>query len=153
MRVAFLIDICAGLLVGFGYDFFSALRHKIDQKTPNALLDFLFWLFAGGVILTALFYNSDLKLRAYEFFGISTGIFFYFSVLSSLFVPVHEKTADIFQFFYRILFTSARWFVIIIKNGLLFLCFPFCWLYGYFKKWLAKLGAILTKHRKLIKRI
>ncbi|MBQ7950333.1 MAG: spore cortex biosynthesis protein YabQ [Clostridia bacterium] len=151
--MAFLIDICAGLLVGFGYDFFGALRHQIDKKKPNAFLDFLFWLFAGGVILTAFFYNSDLKLRAYEFFGILTGIFFYFSVLSNLFIPLHEKIADIFQFFYRILFTSVKWFVIIIKNGLLFLCFPFCRLLHYFKKRLTKLGAILKKHRKLIKRI
>lgn len=151
--MAFLIDILTGLLVSFFYDLFRSLRHRIQRKKPNAILDILFWLFAGSLILSALFYNSDMALRAYEFLGILTGVFFYFSFLSSLLQPVFEKITGIFDFFSKILFTILRLFGIIIKNGFLFLSMPFRLLARFSKRGFGKWKTHLWKQRKLMKRI
>ncbi len=147
------MDIAAGLIVAFGYDFFNTLRHRLSPKKLGAVCDFLFWLFAGSVILVVLFYTTDMELRSYAFFGILTGVFFYFTALSQLLQPFHQKITDVFHFFSKILFTTVRFFVIIIKNGFLFLWIPFRWLGGFFKKLLAKPVWAFREHQKRIKRI
>lgn len=151
--MAFLIDILTGLLVSVCYDLFRSFRHRIQRIKPNAILDILFWLFAGFLILSALFYNSDMALRAYEFLGILTGVFFYFSLLSSPLQPVFKKITGIFQFFSKILFTILRFFGIMIKNGFLFLLTPFRLLARCIKQCFKKWKTALGKQKKLMKRI
>lgn len=151
--MAFLIDIFAGMLIAFCYDFFRTLRHTVQNKAVQIISDILFWILTGCITLTALFYNSDIQLRAYEFFGILTGLFFYFSVLSSLLQPVHKMITNIFHFFSKTLFTIGNFFGIILKTGYLFLTFPF----RFFAKWLhcfaARRKTAFQKQKKLLKRI
>lgn len=147
------MDIVAGLVIALGYDFFNTLRHRLTPKKLGAICDVLFWLFAGTVILGVLFYTTDMELRSYAFFGILTGVFFYFTALSYLLQPFLKKLTDVFYFFWKILFTIARFFAIIIKNGLLFLWIPFRWLGRLFRKLLAKPVRAFREHKKRIKRI
>ncbi|MBQ7791921.1 MAG: spore cortex biosynthesis protein YabQ [Clostridia bacterium] len=149
----FLLDILAGIVVWFGYDFFNTLRHRFHNKGAKVICDICFWLFAGALILGVLFYTADMALRAYEFLGILTGICFYYAILSDWLSPFHKKIADIFFFFYRILFTILRFFAIMIKNGFLCLWFPFRWLGSFSRKIVAKPMRAIQENKKLIKRI
>lgn len=149
----FLLDILSGVIIAFGYDFFNTVRHRFRRKKAEIICDICFWLFAGGVILWVLFYTADMALRAYEFFGILTGVCFYFTALSQLLLPIHRKIADLFYFFSKMLFTTVSFSAIIIKNGFLFLWSPFRWLGRMCRKLMAKPIRAFKENKKLIKRI
>ena len=151
--MAFLTDILTGMILGSGYDLLKAIRKKADYTIISIVCDVMFWLFSCGLILFVFFLTNDMKLRAYEFFGILSGVLLYFTVFSAPLGLVYEKIADIFHFFCKILFTSVHFFGIIVKNGVLFLGKPFVWSFRFLKKLLQAPKRAWKENMKLIKRI
>lgn len=151
--MSLLLDVLCGLLLGFCYDILKSLRHKLQNKAVSFFLDLLFWGFALGICIFLFLLTGDQKFRFYELFLVGTGLLFYLWSLCGYFVGISEKIAVFFLFFFKLLFTSVRFFAIIIKNGVVFVGKPFGCLMRIGKKWSSKKLHTFKKHRKLMKRI
>ena len=151
--MAFLTDILAGIILGSGYDFLKAVRSRTTQKILLILCDMAFWLCSCGMILFVFFITSDMKLRAYEFFGLLTGFFLYFTIFSRWLFPCYQKITDFLQLFFKILFTSIGFFGIILKNCFLFFLKPFWWIGKHLKRLFGILLHAWKENLKLVKRI
>ena len=116
-----LVYILAGILLGICYELLKAFRKKANLPFVGVIADILFWGCSLAFCIWLFLLTGDRKFRFYEFFGISSGFFFYFWVVSEYFVTISEKIAGIFLFFLRFLFTILKFFGIMIKNGVLFL--------------------------------
>lgn len=151
--MAFLTDILTGIFLGCGYDFLKAIRTQTNRKAVLAICDILFWSVSCVAVLWVLFVTSDMRLRAYEFFGLLTGLFINFSVLSGFFSPLYKKIAEFLQLFFSFLFTTIRFFGIMIKNGVLFLCKPLVFTLRFVKKLIGKPVRAWKENLRLLKRI
>ncbi len=151
--MAFLTDILAGFILGCGYDFLKAVRIHTKYKTISAICDLIFWLFSCSMILFVFFITSDMKLRAYEFFGLLTGLFLYFISIARWTFPVYEKITFFLQVFFKILFTSIIFFGIMVKNCVLWITKPLWWVFKRLK-WILAFPILAFKENwKLTKRI
>lgn len=153
MTLAFLMDIFAGTVLGLGYDFLKAIRRRTTHNAILICCDMLFWLVSCSMILFVFFITSDMKLRAYEFFGLLTGIFLYFALFTRWLFPLCEKIAHFLQLFFKFLFTSLSFFGIIIKNGVLFSVKPLLWIWKWLKRLLGIPIHAWKENLKLVKRI
>ncbi len=139
------ICILCGILTGFFYDFFKALR-KTGKYGGflTVLADLLFWIIAGGLCTAVLFYIDGLQIRLYRLCTVLIGVILYFSFLSAFFLNVSEKIFKIFALFFKILFTIVKFCAKIIYTVIKFLLFPF--------RFLGKLaGNYWIKLKKFIK--
>ncbi len=148
-----LLDALAGILLGMCYDLLKAFRQKTKKPVISTAADIFFWglFLIFGIWLFLL--TGDRKFRFYELFGMCVGVFFYFWSVSAYFEGISEKIADIFLIFFRFLFTIIKFFGIIVKNGVLFLCKPFGCVIYFFKKTTSERLKRLKHHWKLMKRI
>ena len=148
-----LFDILSGMLLGMCYDIFKAFRRKTKAPAVGILLDLLFWGIALVLCVWLFLLTGDRKFRFYELFGMMSGFGVYFLTAGVYFVKISEKIADFFLFFFKFLFTIFKFFAIMIKNGVLFLCKPFGWLLRIGKKGLSNGAKKWKRNWKLMKRI
>ena len=148
-----LIDVLAGTLLGIVYDTLKALRKKIKRPVMSILADIVFWGITLAIGIQLFLLTGDRKFRFYELFGMSAGFFFYFWSLSAHCAGISEKIADIFLFFSRLLFKILKFFGIIGKNGVLFLCKPFGYGIRIGKKHGSRIQKKFKQNWKLMKRI
>ena len=76
-----------GIVIGVLFDIFRILRRSF--KTADwltTLLDILFWILAGFVILFSIFKFNNGEIRSYIFVGISLGVLIYMLTLSKYIV-------------------------------------------------------------------
>ncbi len=151
--MSLLFDVLCGLLLGFCYDILKSLRHRLKKPALTLLFDLFFWAFALGLCIFLFLLTGDQKFRFYELFGVSTGVLCYLWSLSKYFVGISGKIAYFFLFFFKLLFTSVKFFAIMIKTGVVFIGKPFCRLIRFGKKWSNEKLQTYKKHRKLMKRI
>lgn len=148
-----LFDALAGIGLGMFYDVLRVFRQRSKRAFTDFLFDLLFW--AGTLVICVYLFllTGDRKFRFYELFGVLTGIFCYFLVISEYFVKISEKIADILLFFLKILFTIIKFFAIITKNGVLFLFTPFLRVKKFGKRKISKGIGKWKQNWKLMKRI
>lgn len=151
--MSFVFDVLCGLLLGFCYDILKSIRHQLKKPALTFLLDFMFWIFALGVCIFLFLLTGDRKFRFYELIGVSTGLLCYLWSFGGYFVGISRKIAYFLLFFFKLLFTSVKFFAIMIKTGVVFIGKPFSRLMRFGKIWSRQKLRIYKKHRKLMKRI
>ena len=139
--MAFIITVITGAAVGFIYDFFRVIiNNGSRRKLKYTLSDIFFWIIAGAVMLSAFYYSDNMNVRLYQFLGIFTGFGVYFLFLSFFLIKIHVGIYKIFHFFFKILFTIVKFFVIIIVRIFKLVSYPF-----------VKMQKISVKFIKIIK--
>lgn len=115
---AFLI---LGILTGFIFDFFRALRKTI--KTNNILTyveDITFFIIIGAIFLRSIIVFSDGELRFYIFIAIFSGIIIYILTIGNLCVIIFKVILDVLKKiilnFIRILKIPTKIFRKVLKS-------------------------------------
>ena len=83
-----------------GFDFFRILRRT--YKTPDfitIIVDIVFWLVSGIILLLGIFILNEGKIRAYLFLGLFLGIIVYTMIFSRGVVKIGTKILKIFNRF------------------------------------------------------
>ena len=143
-----------GLLIGFIYDFFRALRITSKYNKGLTLIsDLFFWIITTIIIILTFFYIDGLNLRFYRFLAIISGVFLYFIFLSSFFLGISEKIFEIFGYFFKILFTIIKFCGKILYIVWGFVSYPFRFLFNILKKFFYVLSGSLNKFKRFSKRI
>lgn len=149
----FVCTVC-GIVTGYIYDFFRALRITSNHsKILTLIFDFLFWLAASIIVILTFYFIDGLNLRLYRFLAVFAGNFLYFSFFSGLFLAITEKILKIFVFFLKILFTILKFCGKILKKLFTILFFPFVFLKRLVYKNAENLCEKLNKFLRLSKRI
>jgi spore cortex biosynthesis protein YabQ len=153
--MSFLITVAAGVFLGVIYDFFRVVLNNSPKRIffKYAAADFIFWLIAGPAVIYSFYRSNGMNLRFYQFLGIFTGIWAYYMLFSRSLEAVYLTIYKIFLFFCKLLFTIAKFFVIIIKKALTFILYPFFFIWKYIVKSLKKLAGYLGKNIKLMKKV
>ena len=146
-------DILAGFFLGICYDVCKSFRKRCKKAIGTIFFDLLFWSISLTLCIRLFLLVGDRKFRCYELLGMGSGFSCYFLLISDFFVVISDKIADFFLFFSKKLFTSATFFVIIIKNGVLFLLSPLFFLFRLGKKRFLAGSRKWKRTRKLMKRI
>lgn len=82
---AFALTISLGLLAGFIYDFYRALRRSLRLKRAGSFLgDLLFWLTLTVFVFGMLILINAGEVRFYVILGMALGALVYFSLFSRL---------------------------------------------------------------------
>ena len=133
--MAFLITMTYGLIIGFVYDFFRViLNNGKKSKLKLVLIDTTFWIISGIALSASFYYSDNMNLRLYQFLGTISGLLLYFLFFSFLISGLHTGIYKIFEFFFKILFTIAKFFAIIMVRILNLIIFPFKRIYKFLKK-------------------
>lgn len=88
----FAFCLCAGIVIGIGYDILSLLRYPFHSVLLDALFDLLFYCLALIVSAAALFFSNDGIIRFYSLAGILLGVFLYMRLPSRFFRFLLRKT-------------------------------------------------------------
>ena len=104
-----LICLICGIITGYLYDFFRAIRITSNyNKFLTLIADLFFWILTGTLTILTFFFIDGLNLRFYRFLAIIAGTFLYFIFFSSFFLGITEKILKIFVYFFKILFTITK---------------------------------------------
>ncbi len=133
---AFAFTIGIGLLAGFVYDFYQALRRVFRWKRTGTFLgDLLFFLILTVFVFGLLMLVNYGEMRFYVILGMAMGAFIYFKLISKLgskvillFFRFLQKTfrlgRDFLNYFwriatfpFRILFLAVWWPVVFAANS------------------------------------
>lgn len=149
-----IICMVCGLIIGYIYDFFRAIRITSNHnKALTVISDLLFWIITALITILAFFYIDGLNLRFYRFLAIIIGTLLYFIFLSSFFLKISEKIFEIFAYFLKFLFTIIKLcgkIVCVIWN---FILYPIKLIYDILKKYTVLLKRNLNKFKRYKKRI
>lgn len=118
-----------GITIGILFDIFRILRKSF--KTADIityLQDILFWIFAGLIVLFAIFKFNNGEIRSYLFVGIAIGVLLYMLTISKFIVKYCVKL--------------LQWLTKIIS-------YPFCILGKFFKKIIIKPISLLAQKFKI----
>ena len=149
-----IICIVCGLIIGYIYDFFRAIRITSNyNKALTLISDLLFWILSASIIILAFFYIDGLNLRFYRFLAIIIGTLLYFIFLSAFFLKISEKIFEIFAYFLKFLFTIMKFCGKIICVVWNFISYPIRLIYSILKKYFILLKRNLNKFRRFKKRI
>lgn len=149
-----LICLICGILIGYVYDFFRAVRITAKYNGFFTLIsDLFFWIIAGSVTTAAFFYIDGMNLRFYRFCTLIIGVILYFSFLSPFFLFISEKFLNIFVFFFKILFTILKFCGKIINMIFGVLLYPFVFLGKLISGYTVKLFGKMKKFKKIFKRV
>lgn len=121
-----------GILTGFIFDFFRALRKSF--KTNNMVTyieDILFLFIIGAMFLKSIIIFSSGELRFYIFFAIAFGIIIYILTIGNICAIIFKVILDILK---KVILCFIRIFNIPIK---------------LFKNILQKINIKVKKHNKL----
>ena len=130
--MAFFITITAGFIISIIYDFFRVILHNTGKnKVKYTIIDIIFWIISGFTLIIAFYYSDNMKIRGYQFLGIFSGISVYFLFFSRYFVRLYFGIYKIFEFFFKILFTIGKFFVIMIIRILKWISYPFVKLWNF----------------------
>ena len=152
--MAFIITVITGIVIGFVYDFFRViLNNSRKTKVKYVISDIIFWIIAGVFMLYAFYYSDNMNLRAYQFLAVLSGFFTYFLCFSKIFINLHLGIFKLFQFFFKILFTIGKFFVIIIMYILKCISFPFIRLYKFLLKFFKFLRNKVRINIKLMRKV
>jgi len=89
----FLIMILTGVVIGFLYDFYRALRGITRPRSlATNLGDALFVILLGVVVLGALMFGNWCDLRFYAAVGLTLGFLMYMALVSSLVLSIYRET-------------------------------------------------------------
>lgn len=149
-----IICTACGLLIGYIYDFFRAVRITSKyNKILTLIADFSFWVITAIITILTFFYIDGLNLRFYRFMAIISGVILYFSFLSDFFLKISERIFEIFGYFLKILFTIIKFCVKIIYVIWNFVSYPIRLLIDILKKLFIMLVNNLNKFKRFSKRI
>ncbi len=94
----FLITLYGGIASGIIYDIYRALRKVTGQKRlTTALIDAVFVLIIGAVILSMLYIANKGELRLYTFVGVALGFALYMTGLSPFIIFMYGKIKNRLQ--------------------------------------------------------
>ena len=149
-----IICLTCGIIIGYTYDFFRAVRITSKyNKFFTLISDLFFWLITGAITILTFFYIDGLNLRFYRFLAIIIGAMLYFIFFSSLFLKISEKILKVFAYFLKILFTILNFCVKILNIIWNSLLYPFKILCKLIVINLKKLGGQFHKLKKISKRV
>lgn len=108
--VYFFSNILCGIIVGLLFDIYRVIRgFRTPNKILTAISDILFWIFASLLTFIIMLVTNNANLRYYTFLGLFLGLYFYFSLLSRLFIGslryIVYFTIKIIRLFFRIIIT------------------------------------------------
>jgi spore cortex biosynthesis protein YabQ len=151
----FLVTVAAGAVLGVVYDFFRVILNNSSKKffLKYAVADFIFWLITGPAVIYSFYRSNGMNLRFYLFLGLFAGFGAYYLLFSHSLAAVYLTIYKIFSFFFKLLFTIVKFFVIIIKKALMFILTPFFFIWKYIVKALKKLVGYFRKNIKLMKKV
>ena len=149
-----ILCIVCGLLIGYIYDFFRAIRIASNyNKALTLISDLLFWIISALIIILTFFYIDGLNLRLYRFLAIIIGALLYFIFLSSFFLKISERIFKIFGYFLKILFTIIKFCGKIVSVIWNFISYPFRLIFKLLKKYFILFKINLNRFRRFSKRI
>lgn len=152
--MTFLILILCGLVIGFLYDVSRALRRRTKYNAfISALGDLFFWIFSIVLIAFVLYSVYSFNLRLYHFCLIFIGCGIYFITLSDFFIFLNNAVLNIFEIFFKIVFTIMKFCGKILKKCLLILTSPFRWTFKKIIKLFKMLKLKVRKDLNIVKRI
>ena len=152
--MAFLILNLFFMVICFLYDVSRALRRKTGYNAFISVIgDFVFWIFSISLIACVLYNIYSFNLRLYHFCVIFIGCGIYFITLSDFFIFLINGVLNIFEFFFKIVFTILKFCGKILKKCLLFLTAPIRWAIRNLIKLFKIMKLNVRKHLHIIKRI
>ena len=108
----FLLFILTGISIGILFDIFRILRKSF--KTLDFITyiqDFLFWIFAGTILLYSIFSFNNGELRGYIFIGVIFGVFLYMLIFRKYFI---KASVTIIRILKKIIYTPIKFILNII---------------------------------------
>jgi High-affinity K+ transport system, ATPase chain B len=88
---ACLVLLLTGMVWGGFFDLYRVFRSRIKvNKAIDFIGDLLFWIFTAIIIIPLIFWATWLELRLYVWIAIILGLVIYFSIFSSLFIPLFK---------------------------------------------------------------
>lgn len=122
----FILFLINGILIGFIWDFFRALRKVFKTKDFITYIeDIIFWILTGIIVLYSIFKFNNGEIRFYIFFAIITGIIIYINLLSIFFIKVNflflRVIKKILIFFLKINSILIKLIKIIFKKPISFI--------------------------------
>lgn len=91
----FMITIYGGMLVGLAYDFYRCIRRAAKRgKWITALLDTLFILTLGLIVVFVMYMANQGDLRFYTFIGFALGFALYIAGISPFVQYLAKKASE-----------------------------------------------------------
>lgn len=91
----FLTALYGGLLIGFAYDIYRAIRYFLKPKKAATILgDIIFWILISLMTFYILIKSSWGEIRGYILFGFILGAILYLKVLAKIIYPVLKTLFD-----------------------------------------------------------
>ena len=94
----FFLFILTGMSIGILFDFFRIIRKNFKTKDFITYIhDFLFWIFAGVILLYSIFTFNNGELRGYIIIGILIGTLIHILIFSKLLMEISSKIIEILK--------------------------------------------------------
>jgi spore cortex biosynthesis protein YabQ len=94
----FLITLYGGVLTGMIYDIYRGIRRVTKSgRWLTAMLDALFIIMLGLVVLAVLYFANAGQLRLYTFVGFALGFLLYMTGLSPFLIFLAKKLREKYQ--------------------------------------------------------
>ncbi len=91
----FIITLYGGLVAGFVYDIYRYIRKAVNKgRWLTVLLDVLFIITLGLIVMGALFVANQGELRLFTFVGMALGFALYMAGLSLFFGFLAQKLSN-----------------------------------------------------------
>lgn len=101
----FLTAIAGGFFVGIMFDIYRIIRgFDTPGKFLTIISDMLFWILTGILIFSFFLYTNNAYLRYSTFIGLGLGVYFYFVIISRLFLTILKWIVYYVIKFFRVLF-------------------------------------------------
>lgn len=91
----------SGIVMGFVYDFFRAVKTCFSQKI-FWLFDLLFWVFAGVIFYLFIYFSNNASLRWYEFVFCILGAVVYWFFASRFVLSALCRVVRVLKSFFRV---------------------------------------------------
>ncbi len=94
----FMITLYGGMLVGLAYDFYRFLRRAVKSgRWLTALLDTLFIITLGLIVVFVMYMANQGELRLYTFIGFALGFALYIAGVSPFILFIAKKISEAFK--------------------------------------------------------
>ncbi|KRQ86679.1 Spore protein YabQ [Caloramator mitchellensis] len=108
----FFSNVIAGFMVGVMFDIYRVIRgFKNPNRILTAISDILFWILASLITFIFMLVTNNVNIRYYTFIALFIGLYFYFSLISRMFL-------DILRYF-------VYYFIKLIRLLIRLILFPF----------------------------